>query len=122
MNLQDFFTVSGSSYEEIHNRISSDSLLKKFLRQFLEDTTFKSLEQAISKKEYKNVFFASHSLKGVCSNLGLSNLEKKLIVLLEYLRTNSENPNIDEKYCNDLFYQIKQDYEKVTSAIKTLEN
>ena len=76
MNLQDFFTVSGSSYEEIHNRISSDSLLKKFLKQFLEDTTFKSLEQAISKKEYKNVFFASHSLKGVCSNLGLSNLEK----------------------------------------------
>lgn len=122
MNLQEFFAISGSSYEEIHNRISSDVLLKKFLRQFLEDKTFESLDQSITKKDYKNAFFASHSLKGVCSNLGLSKLEKDTIVLLEYLRVNSENPDIDEKFCNDSFQKIKQDYEQVISAIKILED
>ena len=122
MNLQEFFAISGSSYEEIHNRISSDILLKKFLRQFLEDKTFESLDQSITKKDYKNAFFASHSLKGVCSNLGLSKLEKDTIVLLEYLRVNSENPDIVEKFCNDSFQKIKQDYEQVISAIKILED
>lgn len=122
MNLQKFFAISGSSYEELHNRISSDVLLKKFLRQFLEDKTFESLDQSITKKDYKNAFFASHSLKGVCSNLGLSKLEKDTIVLLEYLRVNSENPDIDEKFCNDSFQKIKQDYEQVISAIKILED
>ena len=122
MNLQEFFAISGSSYEEIHNRISSDVLLKKFLRQFSEDKTFESLDQSITKKDYKNAFFASHSLKGVCSNLGLSKLEKDTIVLFEYLRVNSENPNIDEKFCNDSFQKIKQDYEQVISAIKILED
>ena len=122
MNLQEFFAISGSSYEEINNRISSDVLLKKFLRQFLEDKTFESLDQSITKKDYKNAFFASHSLKGVCSNLELSKLEKDTIVLLEYLRVNSENPDIDEKFCNDSFQKIKQDYEQVISAIKILED
>lgn len=122
MNLQEFFAISGSSYEEINNRISSDVLLKKFLRQFLEDKTFESLDQSITKKDYKNAFFASHSLKGVCSNLGLSKLEKDTIVLLEYLRVNSENPDIVEKFCNDSFQKIKQDYEQVISAIKILED
>ena len=56
MNLQEFFAISGSSYEEINNRISSDVLLKKFLRQFLEDKTFESLDQSITKKDYKNAF------------------------------------------------------------------
>ena len=122
MNLQEFFAISGSSYEELHNRISSDVLLKKFLRQFLEDKTFESLDQSITKKDYKNAFFASHSLKGVCSNLELSKLEKDTIVLLEYLRVKSENPDIDEKFCNDSFQKIKQDYEQVISAIKILED
>ena len=54
MNLQEFFAISGSSYEEIHNRISSDILLKKFLRQFLEDKTFANLVEAVDKKDYKN--------------------------------------------------------------------
>lgn len=122
MNLQEFFAISGSSYEEIHNRISSDILLKKFLRQFLEDKTFENLVEAVDKKDYKNVFFASHSLKGICSNLGLSKLEKDTIVLLEYLRANSENPDIDETFCNDSFAKIKQDYEQVISSIKILED
>lgn len=60
MNLQEFFAISGSSYKEIHNRISSDILLKKFLRQFLEDKTFENLVEAVDKKDYKNAFFASH--------------------------------------------------------------
>ena len=118
MNLQEFFAISGSSYEEIHNRISSDILLKKFLRQFLEDKTFENLVEAVDKK----AFFASHSLKGICSNLGLAKLEKDTIVLLEYLRANSENPDIDETFCNDSFAKIKQDYEQVISSIKILED
>ena len=36
--------------------------------------------------------------------------------------TNSENPDIDETFCNDSFAKIKQDYEQVISSIKILED
>ncbi len=122
MNLQDFFTVSGSSYEEIHNRISSDSLLKKFLRQFLEDTTFKSLEQAISKKEYKNEFIENISARRyVTKKYGYKDViftsETLLIKELDSIIPKKEKAGIDFLR---LIINIPENYEKAEFLINLL--
>ena len=49
-------------------------MIGRFVRMFLQDDSFQILEEALRRGDVKEAFRGAHTLKGVCQNLGFSNL------------------------------------------------
>lgn len=54
--------------------MGSDALLERFLKRFLEDATYSSLRQAVEAGDWQQALTASHTLKGMCGNLSMTEL------------------------------------------------
>ncbi len=53
---------------------------------FLDDDSYPKLEDALKKENVEEAFRAAHTLKGVCQNLGFTNLYQPAYELTEVLR------------------------------------
>ncbi len=54
--------------------MGNEALLDRFLNKFLADESYPQLTQAISNHDLAAAITASHSLKGVCGNLSMTQL------------------------------------------------
>lgn len=54
--------------------MGSDALLERFLKRFLEDATYSGLCQAVEAGDWQQALAASHTLKGMCGNLSMTEL------------------------------------------------
>ena len=88
--------------------------MRKFLLKFLDDKSYADLERTLSEGDYKEAFRAAHTLKGVCLNLGFTELYKVSAELTEVLR-GRETAGSDELYA-----QVKEQYTTLTDAIREL--
>ena len=91
-----------------------EELVRKFLLKFLDDKSYADLERTLSEGDYKEAFRAAHTLKGVCLNLGFTELYKVSAELTEVLR-GRETAGSDE-----LYTQVKEQYTTLTDAIREL--
>lgn len=104
MNLKDCFDTFGGDYNSVMGRLLTEERVKKFLLMFLKDTSFNELENAMQNKDYDSAFRAAHTLKGVCSNLGIDKLGKSASEITEALRAKDYDtactllPNVTEIY------------------------
>lgn len=67
--------------------MGNDVLIGSYLMKFAENGNFKKLKEAISENNTEEAFIAAHTLKGLCSELYIENLEDiicKLSYLLKY--------------------------------------
>ena len=76
----------GADYEGVLGRLRSEVLIKKFAKKFLDDGSFRSLKDNLAQKNGEEAFRAAHTLKGVCQNLGFTNLYQPAYELTEVLR------------------------------------
>ena len=67
-------------------RLYNEAMICKFVRMFLQDDSFQILEEALRRGDVKEAFRGAHTLKGVCQNLGFSNLYAPTYTLTETLR------------------------------------
>lgn len=111
MDLKAFCTTTGGDYDEIIARIPSESILKRFLSDFLEDKTFITLSQAVLSGQREEAFQAAHALKGICLNLGFGGMGEADQRLTEALRTEF-SPEVPV-----LFETVAGEYEKLIRAI-----
>lgn len=118
MNLQVFYEKVGGSYSEVLNRLINDRLITKFLLKFPSDPSYAVLSVSIDHEDYEEAFRAAHTLKGVCLNLGLSNLAQTATDLAELLR--SVDDQIDQEELIKLMNQIKKEYVIVVDAMHEL--
>ena len=88
--------------------------MRKFLLKFLDDKSYADLERTLSEGDYKEAFRAAHTLKGVCLNLGFTELYKVSAELTEVLR-GRETAGSDALYA-----QVKEQYTTLTDAIREL--
>ena len=65
-------------------------LYKKFLGKFLDDRSYTELLKCIEDHKIEDAFMHAHTLKGVAGNLGIDNLLKELIPVVEALRAGKE--------------------------------
>ncbi len=63
------------------------SLVRVFIKKFAEDQTIIKLEQAFAKRDAKAAEMASHTLKGMCGNLSLTELFALFTEQVNLLRT-----------------------------------
>ena len=114
MELKEVYEKIGGDYDDVVRRLMGEKLVRKFLLKFLDDKSYADLERTLSEGDYKEAFRAAHTLKGVCLNLGFTELYKVSAELTEVLR-GRETAGSDALYA-----QVKEQYTSLTEAIREL--
>ena len=105
----------GGNLENVKTRLPSDSLIKRFIIKFLDDSSYSELCDALQKGQRDEAFRAAHTLKGVCANLGFDQLENSASALTELLRP--KDIGIPEEAVS-MMKDVKHDYEMTVGAIR----
>lgn len=111
MTIKECYEKVGSDYDGVLKRLGSEALVKRFAVKFLNDPSFQELTDGLAAQDGEKAFRAAHTLKGVCLNLGFTELYK---VSAEVLR-GRETAGSDELYA-----QVKEQYTTLTDAIREL--
>ncbi len=111
VDIKSAYDKIGANYADAKRRLVSDELVARFAVKFLNDDSFSKLEQGMADRDVKAAFMAAHTLKGVCSNLGLSNLYEPAAQLTEVLRAGSFDGSAE------LFAQTAAEYKKTVEAL-----
>lgn len=110
--LQDAYNELGADYDDVLKRLMNETLVQRFVGKFMEDPSFNSLKTALAEKDVNQAFMAAHTLKGICSNLGFSNLFAPASELTEVLRAESLEGT------EELFAQVEAEYSKTVETLK----
>ena len=86
MTIQECYRQMGANYEDVLKRLYNEGMICRFTLMFLNDDSYPKLEQALKEGNVKEAFRAAHTLKGVCQNLGFTNLYQPAYELTEVLR------------------------------------
>jgi len=113
MTIKECYEKVGSDYDGVLKRLGSEALVKRFAVKFLNDPSFQELTDGLAAQDGEKAFRAAHTLKGVCLNLGFTELYKVSAELTEVLRR--ETAGSDELYA-----QVKEQYTTLTDAIREL--
>ncbi|MGN1103271.1 MAG: Hpt domain-containing protein [Candidatus Coproplasma sp.] len=114
MNIEEFYKKLGGDYSEVSARLPSLTLVERFIGKFLQDKSFEDLSVSMKIGDRKGAFSASHTLKGVCANLGFGTLRSSSSRLCEELRGEGEIIS-DTAYI--LMNEVERDYSVVIQTI-----
>ncbi len=115
MNLQTFYSSVGGNYDGIIRQLKTEERITKYLRMFLADPSFSQLTDSFSAQDCATAFRAAHTLKGVCLNLGIADLQFSASQLTENLRKGSFDAD-----SAGLLDKVRSDYDTVISLLKEL--
>ena len=65
MTIVECYQQLGGNLENVKTRLPSDSLIKRFIIKFLDDSSYSELCDALQKGQRDEAFRAAHTLKGV---------------------------------------------------------
>lgn len=116
MTIQDFYEQIGGSYDDAVARLRKDALVAKYAKMFLQDPSYDELCAAVSAKDWKAGFAASHNLKGMCANLSFNELFKVSSDICENLRNGSPDNMV-----GDQLQAVTREYERVAAAVSELD-
>ena len=115
MTIQECYKRMDADYEDVLKRLYSESMIQKFALMFLKDDSYPKLEQALKEQNVKEAFRAAHTLKGVCQNLGFTNLYQPTYDITEVLRAGTlEGTDV-------LFEKVTKQYRVTIDAIRALQ-
>ncbi|MCR5318489.1 MAG: Hpt domain-containing protein [Treponema sp.] len=114
MNSKNFYDSIGGSYEDVIQRLGSDSLIERFVKMFPSDESYANLCKAMDEKNWSEVFGASHTLKGICANLSFKNLYEAASTLTEDVRNGSPSEKV-----HDYFDKVCAEYKIVMDSLKS---
>lgn len=115
MTLQECYNALGGDYQEVRGRLPSDKFIQKFILKFLDDKSYELLLSSFAGEDYEEAFRASHTIKGMCQNLGFTTLQDSSSQLTEALRS-GVTPE-----AGPLLEQVKLDYERTVAAIRRFQ-
>ena len=115
MTLQQFYEKIGGDYEGTLKRLPTEAMVKKFVLKYPGDPSFDELTKAIAEKDWETAFRASHTLKGVAQNLGMTKLYEVDAELCEQMR--GGKPMTDPA----LYDAVAEVHNKVLEAVKELD-
>ena len=116
MNLNEFYEKVGGSLDEVMGRLMNEARIMKYLDKFRNSTEVQDFYTALNAEDYETAFRGAHSLKGMCANLGIGNLQRSSSDVCEALRPGVK-PSGD---ISDLLAKMDEDYKTFNEAIKEL--
>lgn len=112
MTLSECYRRVGGNYQEVTDRLGNEILVERFLMKFLQDPSYVQLSAALEEKDVQNAFRAVHTLKGVCLNLGLTDLFEVSSALTEKLR------GMDMLGYEPYYEEVKKEYKRVSDTLQ----
>lgn len=91
-----------------------DDLLLRFLKKFVEDESYETLVGGLQNNSIKEAYKAAHTLKGLCANLSLTNLNRLAGAQAEFLK----NENMEA--AREIMGDITCEYEKIVDVLNNL--
>ncbi|MGC4018526.1 MAG: Hpt domain-containing protein [Muricomes sp.] len=117
MDPRDFYREIGASYSNALRRLSTDERISKYLRMFLDDTSFLLVKETIENKDYAKAFRAIHTLKGLCLNLELTPLANASCELTEYLRQTPPE-ELNEDILHERYDKVDAQYHRIRMLLE----
>ena len=115
MTIQECYKKMDADYEDVFHRLPRESMIRKFALMFLNDDSYPKLEQSLKEGNAQEAFRAAHTLKGVCQNLGFTNLYPPVYELTEVLRAGTLEGS------RELFARVTEQYKITTDAIRAVQ-
>ena len=117
MTLQELYTNIGGDFEQATRVLRVEKLIDKHIRKFAGNPIFERLFAATESMDATELFESTHAIKGVCSNLGLTNLAALASDVTEEYRPGNARKLSDEEVKAKLA-ALKEGYEKTIEGIK----
>lgn len=119
MNLQELpqyisIDVAGSLEDRF---MGSEALYARFLRKLLTTADFAALQELAAAGDWQEALRRAHNLKGVCANLGLTDLSAAFAGLVQLLRSEGFQPQQAQRK----LAAIVPEWEKTLRYIGALE-
>lgn len=115
MTVEEVYSRIGADYSDVLRRLPSESLIARLIVKYLQDPTYRELMEAVQRSEVDAAFRAAHTLKGVCQNLGFSNMLRPVSDVTEIFRAGTMDG------AAELLEEITKEQEKVAEAIRAFE-
>ena len=110
MTVQECYEMIGADWQDVLQRFGgSQAIVKKFAIKFLDDPSFSDMKKAVAEKNVEDAFRAAHTLKGVCLNLGFSDLYHTSYDITEIFRAGTFEGAEELMEAMDDQYQTIQD-------------
>lgn len=115
MNVRECYEKMGADFNDVLDRLGTEAIVARFAKKFPDDDSYAGIFKALDKGDLQEAFRAVHTLKGVCLNLGFTQLHKVSFELTELFRTGS----IDG--ADELLEKLKEQYAMTVAAIKQID-
>jgi HPt (histidine-containing phosphotransfer) domain-containing protein len=120
MTIRELYQNIGGDYDQAMRILPMEKLIDKHLRRFPQNGVVDELLAAGESMEPARLFEAAHAVKGVCANLGLTNLSEAASEVTEEFRPGRERTLTDEEL-KARIDSIRVMYERVKEGIKEYE-
>lgn len=114
MKMQQIFNETGVNYEDTVARLGSEERVLRFFKLFLKDESYKNFCKFMEEKNYPEAFRSIHTLKGVCMNLGFTDLLDVSSEITELLRRE------DIEKAKELMPELALQHKKICKVIETI--
>ena len=115
MTIQECYRQMGANYEDVLKRLYNEGMICRFTLMFLNDDSYPKLEQSLKEGNAQEAFRAAHTLKGVCQNLGFTNLYQPAYELTEVLRAGTLEGS------GEWFARVTEQYNITIDAIRGVQ-
>ena len=120
MTLQELYQEIGGSYEQGIKVLRMEKLMDKHIRKFTKNGVVEALLQAGETMDPTQLFETSHAVKGVCGNLGLTELYTLSSEISEEFRPG--NPRrLSDAEVKEKLQQIADVYQRAADGIRRYE-
>ena len=116
MTPKELYERIGGDYDAALKILMNDALIGRFIVKIPEDPSCPNLLKAAETLDPAGMFEASHAMKGVYANLGLTNLSAAASVITEEFRSGSQRRMSDEAV-QEKVAEIKEMYHTAITAI-----
>ena len=114
MTIQACYEALGADYAATFQRLPNEAMLMRLAKMFLKDDSFQKLKAALAVGDAQTAFREAHTLKGVCLNLGFSQLYEPTSALTEVLRSGALEGS------QPLFAAVEREYERTANILQQL--
>ena len=113
MDVKQFYLETNGNYNEALSRMMNDALIVRMISKFMSGNSVDNLIALYDNKDYRGLFSAAHTLKGVAGNLSLTPLFDIACVITEATR-NSDDVNLDSEIAKlkEIYISIETAYNK----------
>jgi HPt (histidine-containing phosphotransfer) domain-containing protein len=117
MTPKELYDRIGGDYEAAKRTMMTDAMISRFIVKLIDDKSYSRLMAAAETMDSVGLFEASHAMKGVYANLGLTNLSAAASELTEEFRAGTERTLSDEAV-KEKIDAITAMYEEAVEGVK----